>query len=263
MRKKVRADMILRQLAKRHAKDVFMTEVKSGSTWFDSHLRLDAVAIKKSWRHPCFTAYEVKVDRGDFLRDEKWPLYRQYCHRLFFACPAGLIAPEELPEDIGLIYYNSDKNSLHTKRQALFRDVEIPWEMLYYIIMCREESERHPFFSNTREFLEAWVQDKDDRIRLAYEVNGKLWKTIDELKEKMRRLEREVESSKNELELFKRVKAILERHGINTYVWSIEEELEAVLNTRMSPQLVRSLQAVEKEMQRVRKIINPENKEAV
>lgn len=221
------------------------------------------MAIKKSWRHPCFTAYEVKVDRNDFLRDEKWPLYRQYCHRLFFACPAGLIAPEELPEDIGLIYYDPEKDSLYTKRQALFRDIEIPWEMLYYIIMCREDSDRHPFFSTQREFLEAWVRDKEERIRLAYEVNGKLWKTIDELKEKMRRLEREVESSKNELELFKRVKAILERHGINTYVWCIEEELEAALGSSMSPQLLRSLRAVEREMQRVRKIINLESEEAV
>lgn len=260
---KVRADIILRHLAKRHTKDVFITEVKNGPTWFASHLRLDAVAIKKSWRHPCFTAYEVKVDRNDFLRDEKWPLYRQYCHRLFFACPDGLIAPEELPEDIGLIYYDPEKDSLHTKRQALFRDIEIPWEMLYYIIMCREDSDRHPFFSTQREFLEAWVQDKEERIRLAYKVNDKIWKTIDELKEKVWRLQEKVKSLQNELELFERVKAILERYGISTYSWHIEKELEAALNSGLSPQLLRSLRTVDKEMQRVREIIDLEKEKAV
>jgi hypothetical protein len=48
-----------------------MTEVKNGPTQWGKHYRMDAVAIKKSWANPCITCYEVKVDRQDFLRDEK------------------------------------------------------------------------------------------------------------------------------------------------------------------------------------------------
>ena len=161
---KIRAHIITHSLSKKHEKDAFFTEVKNGSTWFSSNLlRLDAVAIKKSWRQPCITGYEVKVDRQDFLRDEKWPLYKDCCNRLYFACPTGLIEQDELPDDIGLIYYNPEKESLYTKKKALFRNIDMPVDLLYYLIICRLDSDRHPFFSDRREKLKEWVEDKDKR----------------------------------------------------------------------------------------------------
>jgi hypothetical protein len=45
---------------------------------------------------------EIKSSLGDFRCDQKWPAYRAFCDRLFFA-----VAPdfprEVLPEDTGLI----------------------------------------------------------------------------------------------------------------------------------------------------------------
>lgn len=49
-----------------------------------------------------FAIIEVKSCARDFLSDAKWPEYRDYCDRLYFAVdldfPAGL-----LPEDAGLL----------------------------------------------------------------------------------------------------------------------------------------------------------------
>jgi hypothetical protein len=49
-----------------------------------------------------FAILEVKSGARDFLTDSKWPEYRDYCDRLFFA--VDLDFPQELvPEDVGLV----------------------------------------------------------------------------------------------------------------------------------------------------------------
>lgn len=176
---KVRADMVLKALRDKHIggtnPDVFLTEVKNGSTYTNNHLlKMDAVAIAKSWSKPCITVYEVKVDRNDFLRDMKYPHYMQYCHKFIFACPTGLIKPEDLTDPtIGLVWYNPETGKLHTKKVAVYRPMEqLPAEMLMYIIMYRLDQERHPFFSEQRDYLELLVQDRAERQQLGKKVQG-------------------------------------------------------------------------------------------
>ena len=58
---------------------------------------------------------EVKVGRGDFLRDFKKP-FRQICHTgvgefRYYLCPTGLIKGVELPDKWGLLYLN-EKNKI-------------------------------------------------------------------------------------------------------------------------------------------------------
>ena len=49
-----------------------------------------------------FAVVEVKSCARDFLSDGKWPEYREYCDRLYFA--VDLDFPQELlPEDAGLL----------------------------------------------------------------------------------------------------------------------------------------------------------------
>ena len=52
-------------------------------------------------------AFEVKVTRSDFLAEMKDPLKRRpallYSNLFYFAAPAGLIKPEELPPEAGLM----------------------------------------------------------------------------------------------------------------------------------------------------------------
>lgn len=238
---KVRADQVKRALAKKHSNNFFLTEVKTGSTWLSERgqlLRIDALAIKKSWAKPSITAYEVKVDRQDFLRDEKWPGYRNYSHRLYFACPTGMIQPEELPDDVGLIWFNPEKGTLYTKKKARFREIEIPGDMFYYILLSRVASDKHPFFSNEREALEAYVVDKIERKELGRKVSSKFSEEIDEAVRKAKKLERKLEDLEDDKEQFERLKNMLNEAGIRTYRWNLEEDLKQHLDSKVSPKVI-------------------------
>lgn len=45
---------------------------------------------------------EIKSSLEDFRADHKWPEYRDYCDRLFFAIPTSM-GPEVIPDDVGLL----------------------------------------------------------------------------------------------------------------------------------------------------------------
>jgi hypothetical protein len=45
---------------------------------------------------------EIKSSPEDFRADLKWPEYREYCDRLFFAIPTSM-DPETMPDDAGLM----------------------------------------------------------------------------------------------------------------------------------------------------------------
>lgn len=49
---------------------------------------------------------EIKSSRADFRTDTKWPDYRDYCDRFYFAVSDNL-APDFMPADAGLIVADS------------------------------------------------------------------------------------------------------------------------------------------------------------
>ena len=130
--------------------DAFYSEVKTGRS-LPGYLRFDAVAIKQSWKRPLIIGYEIKVSRNDFLRDKKWRNYQKYCHEFWFACPVvgndgnHVIKLDELPGDVGLIYYSPEHDTLFTKRRAMYRKIDLRSAevvgMLYYLTMYRCGSE--------------------------------------------------------------------------------------------------------------------------
>lgn len=61
--------------------------------------RADVIALCPAGR---LTIVEIKSSVADFRADRKWPDYRDYCDRFYFAIPDSL--PESLiPEETGLI----------------------------------------------------------------------------------------------------------------------------------------------------------------
>ncbi|ASS76839.1 hypothetical protein CIG75_19090 [Tumebacillus algifaecis] len=245
MSEKVRADQITHALQQRHREDLFITECKTGPTQItrdEKLLKFDALAIKKSWTQPCITGYEVKVDRQDFLRDEKWPGYMKHCHRFSFVCPHGLIQPEELPDDVGLIYYKPEKGTLYTKRKALYRNIVMSSDMLYYILLSRTESDRHPFFSTQREMLEAFVLDKAERRELSRHVNSKMKDELLELRSNLDTSSRKIERDRERLEILERTNdIILDIAGFSMYRQDSEEKLKEALAAGMSDGLKQKL----------------------
>jgi len=70
--------------------------------------------------------YEVKVSRADFANELANPLKRDWmlevCDECYFAMPAGLVKPDEIPENWGLVELT--KGGLKIKKRAQQRHVE-------------------------------------------------------------------------------------------------------------------------------------------
>ncbi len=128
---------IIDLIGKRHTDDLFVPECKDGPTWGGGHFRLDAWAMARSWANPCFTGYEVKKSRKDFLGDSKWHNYLPLCNRLYFVCPWELIKPDDLPKEVGLLWVAKTGSRLFQKKPAVHRVIEPPVELMTYVLMTR------------------------------------------------------------------------------------------------------------------------------
>ena len=267
----VRADQVLRALARRHTnhqqKDLFLTQVKTGATWSNKQLLIfDALAIARSWANPRITGYEVKVDRGDFLRDTKWPGYLPYCHEFYFVCPTGLIHPDELSTGVGLIYYSAEEDRLVTKRRAVHRAIELRWDLFYYIAICRTESDRHPFFSDRREFLEAWLQDKADKRVLGQVVGSRMAKELESLYRRMSELERELETQSKAGEHLEQLRGLIgDALGVRCwgdwglYLAKVSEALKAPPSSRNIRTIQHAMGLIENGLSCLRKVAEEES----
>ena len=70
--------------------------------------RADVIAVKPSYANKDIRIYEVKNNRRSFDKDNKYLKYLESCHRLYIACPKGLVQKDELHPKIGLIYRNEN-----------------------------------------------------------------------------------------------------------------------------------------------------------
>jgi hypothetical protein len=233
--KKLTATEIEIALSKKHYEDFFITECKNGPTWFGGHLRMDAVAIKKSWANPCVTVYEVKVSRNDFLRDNKWPKYLEYCNRFFFACPKGLITKEDLPDSrVGLVYVNEDDN-VRTVKSVPFRPADISSEFYRYILFSRLDNERLPFYSQKQDYIKAFIEHKKTAQSLAYDFKSELVKRAAEAEECAEKTTEELEKYKIDSEKLQKILTICRKNGLSN-TWYFEnflEGLESALRERL------------------------------
>lgn len=173
---------ILKLLAAKHAGDVFVPECKDGPTHYGSHRRMDAWVMNRSWANACATGYEIKVNRSDFLGDEKWGEYLPLCNRFYFVCPRGLIAVEEVPVGAGLMYVAKTGTRLFTKRKAPHRDVEIPEELWRYVLMCRTKvrDEDDGSLGLGLDYWKEWLERKREKQWIGTEVGRRLWELYEE-----------------------------------------------------------------------------------
>lgn len=175
------AEDILQLLAQRHADDVFVPECKDGPTQTGTHRRLDAWAMKKSWKHPAFHAYEIKVHRSDWLRDQKLGDYLPLCTDLWVVAPKAVVLLDELPSEVGLLEAAGTGTRLLTRRKAVHRQIEPPISLLLYILMCRSRISRYDGAEDPRERsaqrlaeLLEWIKEKEERRRIGLSVAAEL-----------------------------------------------------------------------------------------
>ena len=182
----VSSDEILERLALRCSGKVFVPECKDGPTHYANHLRLDAWSMDKSWAHPCFDGYEIKVSRSDFMADNKMHLYLPLCNRLWVVCPFGMIQPPEIHKDIGLLWASREGCRLISKKKAPYRQIDPPINLLLYVLMCRVnvKSDSISVPEKTREErYEEWkkrIENRDSMRSFGWNLSDRLRKQLED-----------------------------------------------------------------------------------
>ena len=85
--------------------------------------RIDALLLEGGTLR---TAIEVKVSRSDFLREtpQKRAAWERVTDRFVYACPSGLIQPDEIPPHCGLWWIAADQSVIVKSRARKNRTVQ-------------------------------------------------------------------------------------------------------------------------------------------
>lgn len=240
-----------------HRSTYFITECKTCSTYFPDPqglLKFDGLAITKSYTKPNIVGYEIKVSRGDFKQDNKWHLYLQYCNEFYFVVPTGLVKKEELPENVGLIYYNPDTKALRTVKKALYRQIEKPVGIYEYIIYSRLSEDRIPFYEDRAEYAKDYIADKAYKSCIGSTLGTKMAK---ELEDAYKRLER-INHKELDIERWEKVEKLLIKHDLLGWSWYKDDgwldDLEKALNSSYPKELEYTLDALKREVSRLEKL---------
>ena len=232
------AGEVLRLLRDRHAKDFGLAECKMGSTWLGSGMRMDYWAMAKSWAKWKTWGYEIKVSRQDFLRDDKWREYLPYCHEFYFVAPPGIIEPNELPAEAGLLVTSKNVTRLYRKKKPGAVREDIDKAILIYALMWRAGGE-------TREERAAswaeWLAQKKTYKDLGQSCQVEMAKLAQEAR---RMMEVERHRQKREAEKYEDLRQLLESRRLSISYRSpalLAQELEGSAGIR---ELRRSLTAL-------------------
>lgn len=240
---KLVAKDLLELLRVRHADALFIPECKNGPTHYGSHRRLDAWVMAKSWANPTLWGYEIKVSRSDFLQDNKWPDYLSMCNELYFVCPSGLIAPEEIPDGVGLLWAAKTGTRLYCKRKAPHRDIQFPEDVFRYVLMCRAKvTDEHGM--SGREYWERWLEDKELDFQFGQRVSRSIATLVAEQVTTARKENGRLESL---MSGYDRVREILVELGIDPseeLSWQIKNKIAASVGV-LPDDLQRALERAE------------------
>lgn len=237
------ADKIIEALAAKHADDVFVRECKDGpSQNANTHLRMDAWVMNKSWSNPRTVAYEVKVSRADFLKDQKWHGYLPYCNEFYFVCPHGLIQLEEVSADAGLMYVTQEGRVL-TKKKAPYRSLEVPESVYRYILMCRVKITRHWYDGGDQDkslYWKQWLEKSREEQEIGHAVGARLQENF---RLKVLDVERKQQELERQIQQYADVRQFLVSIGMSpdsAYLWHVKKKLEEVRRV-VPPELEHSL----------------------
>lgn len=240
-KEKITSTKIKMALAEYHPKDFFISECKTDSTYFSGPqglLIFDGLAVTRSYTSPCVTGYEIKISRSDFQRDNKYHLYLQYCNEFYFVVPAGLLKKDEIPDDMGLIYYYPETGKLTKKKRALYRQIEEPVGVYKYIIYSRLGQDRVPFYEERAEYAKDYLADRVDKKYIGWKLGSKMAK---ELEDAYHRLD-VLENTEDKLKMLDSLMKVMQKNGI--HCWRHEqyaEKLDAALQSKANPDELKSL----------------------
>lgn len=111
---------------------VALCEFRPGTGYGVNSERWIDFYVIQCWGDLHTLAFEIKVSRSDFLAELKQPEKRRlalhYSHEFYFVAPAGMIKPEELPVEAGLLEAREEFGVvvLREKRSPLHRETARP-----------------------------------------------------------------------------------------------------------------------------------------
>lgn len=228
--KSARADDVVRAIQRSLGRDwLTVPECKFGP--YDS-ARIDLWAMRKSWANQGTRAYEVKVSRADFLRDQKWEQYLKCASEMWFVAPAGVIDPAELPEGVGLARYTpSGGGRIITVRKAAPRPLnhEALWDLVMYVLMWRVAVRRQPVEvlesdddetpergRASADYWRAWLKNKRDLKDVGWRVSQGLRKQIES---EVQAAQRENDRIRKNMESLVELRDALDAAGIRWQNW--------------------------------------------
>lgn len=247
-------------------KFVCVPQCKTGATWGGQGLGIiDLWAMKKSYAQPLVIVYEIKTSRSDFLNDNKWHGYLDYCNEFYFVLPNKKIAtPEEMPELAGLKYVSKTGTKLYTKKKAVYRNIEIPDSIYKYILISRSSISSHDININKDKALywRNWLKTKELNRQLGFRISKELRETING---KMEDLERTNSRLIREIEGLANIKEYLDSININyntINTWGIKTKIEERLKeieSGFSKEFIDDIEKCIYSMNRIKKNIERRN----
>ncbi len=172
----LKAHDILGLLEGRHRKDLTVAEACTARGGY----RIDFWAMRYGWSRPQINAYEIKVNRSDWLRDQKFDRYAAYCNALWVAAPRGVVEVQELPEGVGLVEASKNGKRLMTKRRAALHPIiaENEAEIYKAILMNRAKivapNQRHEPERETKSeclaYWRNWLKEREEGKKLGWRV---------------------------------------------------------------------------------------------
>lgn len=152
----------------------YTSEVPNGTGLRRDARTIDGLAVNVWPSQFRILAFEVKVSRADFLNDVKTPAKRapfvEACSEFYYVTPHGLVAPEEVPEECGLMYAQNGGRVV-TKKVAQQRKVEGAVPLWLFLAMTRKRGQAYngkPVFKYagrdlSREEFDALVAEEAER----------------------------------------------------------------------------------------------------
>lgn len=253
---------ILKILESKHSECVFVSECKDGPTQLaNGHSRLDAWVMVKSWAHPCCIGYEIKVSRSDFLGDKKWPAYLPMCNELYFVAPKGIIRPDEMPKEVGLLEVLGKYRAV-TRKKAHYRDIQISESVFRYVLMCRSRIKEDEDLLSRRKngynqgYWREWLKKKVEDRELGYAVARGVREHVAKVETENNRLIKQHAA-------YDHLKPLLASMGFNgddvPVEWSVKRQLER-MKTFLPDGVMRDIRGLHRELSDIIKSVEDAEK---
>lgn len=162
--------------------NVIFPELRLGSGYNDiSQRRIDLFCISAE-KGNYTTAYEIKVSRGDFLKDIKDDLKqrgaRLYSTNFYYVAPKDMIKPEEIPVWAGLMEYDFETKSFRKRIPAPLQSRNMPsWGLICSLVRRVNEKVNNGKIEEYENVIRAYEKELKKSLSLLKSIANK---TFDE-----------------------------------------------------------------------------------